>query len=106
MSAEVRYDFIVVKLNEGVDPEAAATQLAEKLGAKPEKILLVFGHIKDKGPVAIEKGVTRERLGELKQIWDSAGVATRSPSPSRSSASSAECSRTSSSSSRRRTSST
>ena len=76
MAADSRYDFILVKLNEGVDQEATEAQLVKELGAKVEKLRMVFEHLKAKGPVAIEKGVTRERLDELKRIWEGAGVAT------------------------------
>ncbi|MEO8203977.1 MAG: hypothetical protein ABI630_08945 [Betaproteobacteria bacterium] len=76
MTAEARFDLIVVKLNDGVDPAVAEARLVAALGAKGESIRRLFAHIKDKGPAAIEKGVSRERLAELKKIFDSAGVDT------------------------------
>lgn len=76
MSTDIRYDFILLKLTEGTDPAAAVGKIAAELGAKPEKIQLVLEHIRDKGPVAIEKGASLERVETLKRIWESAGVAT------------------------------
>ena len=76
MSNDTRFDFILVKLNEGADPAAIEACVAQELGAKPEKIRVVLAHLKDKGVVAIEKSVTQERTDRLKRIWESAGVST------------------------------
>lgn len=76
--ADPRFDFILVKLNDGADPAAAEAHLVKELGAKPEKLRTVFAHLKEKGPVAIEKAVNGERLAQLKGIWEAAGVATTS----------------------------
>ncbi len=78
MAEEVRFDFIVVKLNPGVDAAAIEAPLAEKLATKPEKVSAVLKHVAEKGPAAIEKGVTKERLEQLKGIWEAAGVVTAS----------------------------
>jgi len=78
MSDQSRYDFIVVKPNPGTDPAVIETTLAAALGAKPEKIGAVLKHLAEKGPVTIEKAVSRERLDQLKRIWETAGVATTS----------------------------
>jgi len=76
MSAEHKFDFIVVRLREGTDQAAAEEHLAKELGLKPEKLKLVFEHTRHKGPAAIEKAVTKERLEVLKKAWGAAGVET------------------------------
>ena len=78
MSDQIRFDFIVVKPNPGIDPAAIEATLAAELGTKPEKIGAVLKYVTEKGPVTIEKAVTRERLDQLKRIWETAGVATSS----------------------------
>lgn len=76
MSADHRFDFIVVRLREGTDQAAAEAHLGKELGLKPEKLKVVFDHIRQKGPAAIEKGVNQERLDLLQRVWGEAGVET------------------------------
>lgn len=73
-----RFDFIVVKPREGVDRAAIEVYLINNMGAKPDKVAKLLAHLAETGPVALEMSVTAERLAELKQKWDAAGLITTS----------------------------
>ncbi|CAK0764612.1 hypothetical protein CCP3SC5AM1_390015 [Gammaproteobacteria bacterium] len=71
----VRYDFLIQKVKDGMKQSDIEIALAKTLKVNPDKCKALLDHLAN-SPVVVEKAVTPERAEELKRKFESAGLIT------------------------------